>query len=146
MGRADLGPLKQDGRLCLDKEGPEDGLDVLVVLGAALDIAVLPVEVDGGLGLLPGDVPLQVGLVAHNDQRQGVAPLLLHQVPQPGHLVKCVQVGHAVDQQHSVGRGQGAGEHGRELVRVAAARVLDVQAQRDAANLEGWDICLLVLM
>ena len=126
-----------EGELGLHQQGPEDGRDVEVVLGAALHVPVLPVAEHGGLGLLPGDLPGQVGLVADDHQGELLASLLVHEVPQPGHLVEGGEVVDAVDEEHGVGGGEGAGEHRRELVHVAAAGVLDVQAEGGAEHLAG---------
>ena len=100
-----------------------------------LHLPVLPVAEHCGLGLLPGDLPGQVGLVADDHQGQLLATLLVHQVPQPGDLLEGGEVADAVDEEHGVGGGEGAGEHGGELVDVAAAGVLDGQAEGGAQHL-----------
>ena len=125
-----------EGELGLDEESSEDGGNVEVVLGTTFHVAVLPVAEHGGLRLLPGDLPLQVGLVAHHHHGHPLPSVQVHQVPQSGHLFETLQLRDAVDQQDSVGRGKGALQHGGELVHVVAAGVLDVQVQLDPLDVE----------
>ena len=112
---------------CCRKHRPEHLRDPRVLGGAALNIRVLPVTAHHCLRLLLRDLPLQVSLVAHHHQRQVRPPRLHHQVPQPCCSLKGGEIGHAVDQEHGIGGGEGHGEHGGEVLGVGAAGVLEVQ-------------------
>ena len=124
-----------EGELRLDEESSEDGGNVEVVLGTALHVAVLPVAEHGGLRLLPGDLPLQVGLVAHHHHGHPLPSLLLNQVSESRQIVEAVKTSNTVHEENGVCRGKRALHHGWEVSHVTSACVLDVQTDLGRSHL-----------